>query len=167
MSARLCRALAALLLAGCASAHVRTADDPGTPGRGGLAVPARAPADPRRVPFGDPRGDPRGEDLPSTTEHATSTASRRVCRTGSWPSGWIAVAYESASGDECPKGKADYPVALLVSYRDQPSNATLDVCADQPVPTNWRVDEESADVGNCPGAVRGGGSATKRIRRVR
>lgn len=127
------------------------------------ATLASACASPRaRGPYSAPGGD----DLPSTTELAIATTSRRVCRTGSLPSGWIAVAYDAASGDECPKGKADYPVAVIVRYQSQPPSTVLDVCADQRVPPNWQ-ELGTADDEHCPGAAPGGGAATKRIRRLR
>jgi hypothetical protein len=163
MSVRLCRlccTLAAALLAGCASVRVRGDDSPARTGRNGLGIPARTTADPTLAPADAPRGD-----VPSATPHATASESRRVCRSGSWPSGWIAVAYEAASGDECPKGNTGYPVAVLVRYTSQPKDATLDVCADQRVPQSWTAESESTDVGQCPGAERDGRSATKRIRR--
>jgi len=160
MSARLCVTLAATCLVGCASVRARGGDTSPATGRGGFGIPARPAADPTLAPTGGTRGD-----LPSTTEHPTASESRRICRSGSWPTGWIAVAYEAASGDECPKGKSAYPIAVLVRYASQPRDATLDVCADQPVPQNWTAEAESTDVGQCPGAERDGRSATKRIRR--
>src|SRR4051812_12717092 len=114
--------LVVVLAAGCAtlepSVRPRTADTAGR--RGGLGVPS---LDPGRGTAAEPgRGD-----LPTSTEHPAASAERRVCRTGSWPSGWIAVAYEAASGTECPQSgaRADgHPVAVLVRYAGQAPNAT-------------------------------------------
>jgi hypothetical protein len=60
-------------------------------------------------------------------------------------------------------------MAILIRYTRLPIGAVLDVCADQPTPMAWTTvtDEPTDDDGSCPGAVRGGGSTTKRIRRVR
>ena len=127
------------------------------------AALASACASPRaRGPYSAPGGDAQ----PTITELVTANASRRVCRTGSLPSGWIAIAYDAASGDECPKSKRDYPIAVIVRYQSQPPSTVLDVCADQRVPPNWEGLGTAADE-HCPGAAPGGGSATKRIRRLR
>jgi len=161
---RLPHAVAAgvLLAAGCASLEPSTATRTGATGspRGGLSTPSFDPH------TRQPSTDPGRNDLPPTTEHPSASAEQRICRSGSWPRGWIAVAYEAASGNECPQGRGRYPVAVLVRYASQPPNATLDVCADQPTPANWATDD-SADEGQCPGAAKDGGSATKRIHRVR
>ena len=165
MSVRLCVTLAATCLVGCTSVRAHGTDPSPTTRRGGIGIPTGIPTRTAPDPAVAPTGGTRG-DLPSTTEHPTASESRRICRSGSWPRGWIAVAYEAASGDECPKGgKSAYPVAVLVRYASQPRDATLDVCADQRIPQNWTAEAESTDVGQCPGAERDGRSATKRIRR--
>ena len=116
-------------------------------------------------------------DLQGTAARPTTAATRRVCRGGAWPSGWIAVGYEAGAKDECPKGgpkesaqdgATEAPrVAVLARYTGQPVGATLDVCADQHVPIDWLDVHEEADAGQCPGAGPNGASATRRIRRAR
>jgi hypothetical protein len=59
-------------------------------------------------------------------------------------------------------------VAVVTRYVGLPLGSVLDVCADQPTPVGWApvTDEPTDDVSSCPGAARGVGSTTKRIRRV-
>ena len=100
---------------------------------------------------------------------------RRVCRAGSWPRGWVAVAYEAA-GDGCPgaagsvgeRAGSAAPVAVIVRADLSPVGARLDVCADQPVPARWvwRDDETPDNPDACPGASRRGRPAVRRIVRV-
>ena len=152
----------ALALVGCGSAMSisprGTAGNPAVP-RGNTAVL-------------DPRLNPQPGDVPSTVPpagpRATASEQRRVCRTSGTPRGWIAVAYESGSAD-CPaEGDSEYRVAVLVSLKSQLRDATLDVCGDQHVPIDWTEERDAAvDNGQCPGALKDGRSATKRIRRNR
>jgi hypothetical protein len=154
--------IAVLLVAGCAALQPAVSPRVAT-------SPSTRPTIGDASPF-DPTHDPGRTDVPPTVPRATGSAQRRICRTSAWPTGWIAVAYEAASGDECPQksGHDEHPVAILVRYAEQPRDATLDVCADQHVPYDWEdMRIADADVGQCPGAASNGGSATKRIRRVR
>jgi hypothetical protein len=160
-------ALVVALSAACSSlqptVRPRATDNPGV--RPGVGV---APGDQVR----QPALDPTRPDVPSSAAHPTTVAQRRVCRSGAWPAGWIAVAYEAASGDECPQGASGRgddarSVAVIVRYRDQPMNATLDVCGDQHVPSGWVDEHMDVDAGQCPGAASDGRSAAKRIRRTR
>ena len=103
--------------------------------------------------------------------HASSLDTRRVCRSGPRPSGWIAISYET-SASECPRvgdagGRDDYNVATIARYDTQPLGQTIEVCADQSTPTGWTDDHDDDRVGDaCPGASKDGTSATKVIRRV-
>jgi hypothetical protein len=112
--------------------------------------------------------DPSRPAIHGTADRPTAPAERRVCRHGSWPSGWIAVSYVAGAGD-CPKTGRDeaYPVAVIVRYSNQPTHAQLDVCMDQSVPAGW-VEEHGAEGSGdqCPGAAASGGGTTKRIRRI-
>jgi hypothetical protein len=100
---------------------------------------------------------------------AAVPAERRVCRTGAWPPGWIAVAYVDAAG-ECPPDPQGgvARAAILAEHRSRPVGTVLEVCADQPTPRGWEPGRVVADEwGRCPGAGRDGASATKQLRRVR
>ena len=56
--------------------------------------------------------------------------------------------------------------AVLTYYADLPLDAVLDVCADEPVPRGWTIDDTAADASDsCPGVERKG-SSTYRISRV-
>ncbi len=92
---------------------------------------------------------------------------RRVCRTSSFPRGYIAVSYEGGSGD-CPRVGSDSAatVAVIVNYANAAYDTRLDICADQPVPLGWSTvrDESPSDPGACPSAVRKGDTVL-RIRR--
>ena len=129
------------------------------PGRRGSA-PAAGDIDGRRIPVGAP---------PAIAGRAVGGV-RRVCRTGSRPSGWIAVAYVSAGEGDCPArtGRdSSAAVAVLTYHADLPVDAVLDVCADEPTPRNWTIDDTATDASDsCPGVERKG-SSTYRIRRVR
>jgi hypothetical protein len=138
------------------------------PPRAGTPLPAGAPGarpSPGAPTLGRGRDGDRGTRLPDE---------RRICRTAGMPRGWIAVAYESAAG-ECPaRAGADsagstFTVALVTRIADRPTGAVLDVCVDQATPAGWLTvtDESAEDTGRCPGAVRGAGPTTKRIRRIR
>lgn len=102
--------------------------------------------------------------------HSSSLETRRVCRGGPWPSGWIAIGY-AASESECFRAagtRASYNVAIIARFETQPVGQTIEVCADQTIPFGW-VTESSDDVRGdaCPGAGKDGTSATRLIRRVR
>ena len=128
-----------------------------------------------RLHKGQGTGTTIGQADPGSLRPATGASShgdvttRRVCRTGGYPSGWIAVAYSEATS-ECPRlvgGGNAYSVAVIVRYDNLPYSTTLEVCADQPTPSGWyneTADERSSD--GCPGAAKNGGSATKVIRRA-
>ncbi len=59
-----------------------------------------------------------------------------VCR-GNVPSGWIAVDYlEDAEG--CATSRSRYSVAAAVRLTATPVNSSLEVCADQMIPRDWR-----------------------------
>lgn len=116
-----------------------------------------------------PRTPDIGE-LPGPGAGTRRAGDRQVCRTSAPPRGWIAVAYVSSAG-QCPaRSGADSiaTAAVLTHYADESVGMELDVCADQVIPGGWAiVRDEAADVGRCPGATRGEGPTTKRIRRVR
>jgi hypothetical protein len=80
------------------------------------------------------------------------------------------VAYVSANEGDCPalaRSDSGVTVAVLTYYADRPRDAVLDVCADEPVPSGWVIDDAVADASDsCPGVERNG-SSTLRIRRVR
>jgi hypothetical protein len=151
-----------LLTAACSGAGVRTTrGSPGTPGSRPLFDPTK--------PMSGPAGTDQIE-TPDRMNTRTSSDARRVCRGTSMPSGWIAVAYETATEGECPARGDGTPrrVAVIVRYGDYPVGATLDVCADQPLPRRWEiVRDEHVDGGACPGAAKDGASAMKRILRRR
>jgi hypothetical protein len=143
--------------------HVRTA----ATSRGGLLEPHHPGDAPAGRDIGG-AGRPVGE--PGAVAGGAVQGVRRVCRTGSRPSGWIAVAYVSARDGDCPvraKGDSSATAAILTYYADRPRDAILDVCADEPVPSGWIIDDTVADASDsCPGVERNG-SSTSRIRRVR
>jgi hypothetical protein len=118
--------------------------------------------------FGSPGVGPAGQRMPSGQSNGTPT--KRVCRVGSWPTGWIAVAYTSGS-TECPAraGRdSAYTVAELVRFDDRPFETVLKVCADQATPFNWIEDRKAERTGGvCPGASKPGEPDTKIIRRMR
>ena len=110
-------------------------------------------------------------DTATTASPGRETLVRRVCRVTGWPANWVATAYESAAG-ECPlaTGSDSTGVAAVIVRLDvQPVGATLDVCADQAVPRGWvPVTLNGAEISHrCPGAGPDGGSAVRRIRRMR
>jgi hypothetical protein len=135
----------------------------------GRSVSPRGPVDPSAG------GDLGGQGVPVAARgndgsHAVADE-RRVCRSGSRPSGWVAVAYVSGNG-QCPARSGSdsaFSAVVLARYTVLPVHATLDVCADERVPQGWVVDgTQPGDVSeSCPGAGPNGGSATRRIRRAR
>lgn len=139
--------------------------------RGGVTTPTSSPQvgatpiDPGR----QPTADPGRTDTPASVARPTTAAERRVCRASAWPTGYVAVAYETAAGDECPRGAkdAERQVAVLHRFAGLPPSSELDVCADAHVPFGWYTVGTPTEGGPCPGAVANGGSATKRIRRLR
>jgi hypothetical protein len=65
------------------------------------------------------------------------------------------------------KGDSGFTVAVLAYYAGRKREEVLDVCADERVPRDWRIDDTDAEVSDaCPGVERKG-SSTYRIRRVR
>jgi hypothetical protein len=98
---------------------------------------------------------------------------RRVCRTGGWPRGWVAVAYESAGESECPAradSERERGVAIIRRLDGTPVGGVLEVCADQGVPRDWTrewTDEPRAMATRCAGATKGDARDTMVIRRLR
>lgn len=167
MSLRPLPLAAAALLVGCAALQ------PSSVGiRGGRSTSGARPrvGDLPNDPAAGPTADPSRADVPAGPRRTTAAATtRRICRSGSRPAGWIAVAYEAESGDECPRAgttASEHPIAVYVRYAGQPVQTTLEICADQPIPFEW-VDDGAVDSGQCPGAGPDGASAMKRIRKVR
>ena len=117
--------------------------------------------------FGKPGIGPAGQRMPSGQSNGVPT--KRVCRVGSWPAGWIAVAYASGSS-ECPArvgADSGYTVAELVRFDDRAFGTVLEVCADQTTPFNWIEDRKADRVGGtCPGAAKPGAPDTKMIVRA-
>ena len=158
--------LSAGVLSACSGFRPRASTSTGT--RGGVYGPRR----PGNAPSG---GDIDGRRLPVGAPAAVAGRAaggvRRVCRTGSRPRGWIAVAYVSSGEGDCPAlSKSDSgataTVAVLTHYVDLPLETVLDVCADEPTPRGWVKDDSVADASDsCPSAERNG-SSTYRIRRV-
>src|SRR5690242_5270798 len=100
--------------------------------------------------------------------HSASFETRRICRSSAWPSGWIAIAYES-SPKECPSSseRVSYNVATIARYDTQARGQTLEVCADQTIPRGWIREGDDDTTGDaCPGAGKGDASVTRRIRRI-
>jgi hypothetical protein len=174
-SARLA-VVSTLLLAGTAACGIVSSWHPHV--RTSTSEPLLRPGEP--IPLGGAPGTrpspgtPAVAEQPGAARTPRNAADRRICRSSSPPLGWIAVAYVSAPG-QCPQRAGadstsrDATMAILIRYTRLPIGAVLDVCADQPTPMAWTTvtDEPTDDDGSCPGAVRGGGSTTKRIRRVR
>ena len=156
--------LAASVLSACTAVRPRASTTGSGSSRGGLVEPRRPGRSPGGSDIGE-RGLPVG--TPAAVAGRAAGSVRRVCRTGSRPSGWIAVAYVSAGEGDCPaRSDSAATVAVLTYYPDLPRDAVLDVCADEPVPRNWMKDDTGPDASDsCPGAVKSG-STTKRIRRV-
>lgn len=152
----------------CACSSFRPRASTGSGSNGGRFEPRR-PGDTRTG------GDIGGRGLPVGAPAAVAGRAvggvRRVCRTGSRPRGWIAVAYVSAGEGDCPAlSKSDSgataTVAVLTHHADLPLDTELDVCADEPTPRGWIKHDTVADASDaCPGAERNG-SSTYRIRRV-
>jgi hypothetical protein len=140
--------------------------------RGGGDVLAGAGAhDPATAADIGARGLPTdrpGAGMPSPVAEADT---RRVCRAGPRPSGWIAVAYvaDDASCAVRPATDSAYAVAVLAHYALLPASAVLEVCADERIPENWALDTaapaEQSDA--CPGQKGNPSSTTRRIKRVR
>jgi len=159
--------LSAGVLSACTSVRPHARSGSGAGSNGGMYEPRR----PGSTPAG---GDLGGWGLPVGAPTAVAGREaggvRRVCRTGSRPSGWIAVAYVTAGEGDCPavaRSDSSASVAVLTYYADLPLQAVLDVCADEPVPKGWTVDDTAADANDsCPGVARNG-TSTYRIRRVR
>jgi hypothetical protein len=160
---------AAILLAGTAGCGIVSSWQPH------VRTSSSEPSLPRTGPSARPSpGAPGVRERPGTSRAPHNVDDRRICRSSSTPRGWIAVAYVSAP-EQCPaRPGADSTanaasVAVLARYLGLPLGAVLDVCADQPTPNGWGMvtDEPVDDATSCPGAVRGGGSTTKRIRRNR
>ncbi|MFL5617176.1 MAG: hypothetical protein ACJ79A_02135 [Gemmatimonadaceae bacterium] len=151
----------------CACSSFRPHSRTGSGSRGGLFVPRR-PDDAPGEDGIDGRVLPAGSPSPGAGRAVGGT--RRVCRAGSRPSGWIAVAYVSASDGECDgltKADSGATAAVLTYYADRPIAATLEVCADEPVPRGWTIDAATSDPSDsCPGVERHG-SSTYSIRRLR
>jgi hypothetical protein len=140
----------------------------------GVRVHGRVPGDQPRL-GGVPRdtsgvglSTPGGAALTTGRTHSAAFETRRICRGGAWPSGWIAIAYESSS-NECPRStdRESYNVATIARYETQSIGQTLEVCADQSVPHGWTIEPNDEVRGDaCPGAGKDGASATRLIRRV-
>jgi hypothetical protein len=163
-------AVTTMLSAGalCACTSFRPHAHTGTGSKGGMFEPRRPGSTPeggdiggRRIPVG----------APTAVAGRSTGGVRRVCRTGSRPSGWIAVAYVSAEEGDCPalaRSDSSATAAVLTYYADLPLEAGLDVCADEPVPSGWAIDDTVADASeSCPGAKKRNGSTTYHMRRVR
>jgi hypothetical protein len=144
--------------------HVRTPSAP----RGGVFEPRR-PGD-ATSGGGDIGGQVPRVGVAGSMAGRAVEGSQRVCRNASRPSGWIAVAYVSASADECAmraRSDSSAAVAIITFYADRPLGTVLDVCADEPLPRGWTIDEADGEGGDgCPGVERKG-SSTFRMRRVR
>lgn len=137
-------------------------------GRSGAPAPAIGDAIGTAGPAGrDPSLLGRPRDRATRLPNEGGLDVRRVCRSSSFPRGWIAVSYEgSASG--CPRTgprSADSvaTVAVIVRYATATVGTRLDICADQSVPNGWnRVsDEGPGDPGACPQAVRRGDTVVR------
>lgn len=163
-------AAVALLTGVAACSRVQLSAGPGA-GLGATATGGRLGG--RTVPVGRTGADSsifaRGRDR-RVDGQGGAEGVRRACRSGAWPRGWVAVAYERG-GDGCPgaaAGDSLATTAVLVRHTARPLGTRLDVCADQPVPAGWaRVDDEAPDaVDACPGAERGDRPGVRRIARL-
>jgi hypothetical protein len=172
-------ALAVLTACALPSVKPRLSDTGGRSTGGAASGPSSTPAAGTLVPRGpvDPAagGDLGGQGVATAARGRDGARvvadQRRVCRSGSRPTGWIAVAYVPGNG-ECPAhagGDSVSTAAILARYGDRPRDTILDVCADERLPSGWVVEDAGvSDVnGSCPGASRNGGSETRRIRRAR
>lgn len=56
---------------------------------------------------------------------------------------------------------------MLTHFADNPLDAVLDVCADEPLPSGWVKDDTVADASDSSPGVERNGSSTYRMRRVR
>jgi hypothetical protein len=149
------------VLCACSSFRPRASSTSSRGGLDGTLKPGASPGRGRQLPGGAAVGD----------DGRVDRESRRSCRKGTRPSGWIAIAYVKGVGeDDCPglaRSDSGFTVAVLVYYANHKLDETLDVCADERVPRGWTIDETEADASDaCPGAERKG-SSTVRIRRVR
>ncbi len=146
-------ALAAILLAACATPEARTPGQPGIPQPG---IYPRGRGSPGPMPSGPPGRVPEG-----------TTSIEEVCRT-QIPGGWAAIRYVPGGG-RCtgPVGEdGDYTAAVVRRLDGLPVGVTLSICADQAVPRGWYVEGDGE--GACPGARVGEGKPTTiRIRRGR
>jgi len=106
--------------------------------------------------------------LTAGRSHTAGLETRRICRGSPWPSGWIAIAYES-SAKECPRSsdRVSFNIATIARYDNQPRGQTLEVCADQAIPRGWIPEGDDNTSGEaCPGAGKGDASVTRLIRRI-
>ena len=161
---------ATLMLAGISACGIVTSIRPHAPGTSHSSPP------PGAIPTGTVPTT-RTPTIGDRTDGARRTSSpddRQVCRASAIQRGWIAVAYFD-SPEQCPtrtgsdSASVKATAAIVTHYAIRPIGTTLDVCADENTPVGWATvtDESPEDVGRCPGAVRGEGPTTKRIRRYR
>jgi hypothetical protein len=108
-----------------------------------------------------PPGLPPGRDpgaapglTPATPSRDDRTGTERICRTQPVPIGWIVTGYVSAGGEQCPRLDPDepFPVAIIERFDQKPVGSTMEVCADQRIPRDWRLDTSVPASGACHGA---------------
>jgi hypothetical protein len=95
------------------------------------------------------------------------SSAKTVCR-GASGIGWLAVDYlDDAS---CIEGRKDrHNAAVVITYRDQPVGARLEICADEHVPTGWMFATWVDADGRCSDEQPNAGPdhhTVKQIRRV-
>jgi hypothetical protein len=158
---RIALPLVVFALAACAGGFVNIRPRVGGPAESGIGTTGRDDPQPS---LGGAIGTPGKAHRPLTATE------RRVCKSSSWPRGWVATMYQR-SGSECPAGRGADSVGMMavITRHDQlPRNSVLDICADQMIPAGWellsREPEDLADL--CPGAAKQGSSSVKRIRRA-
>lgn len=142
----------AVLLASCVSVrpHSSVGGDVGVPTVGGGTVNRPRPTPPAGI-----------EESRTIIDYVCRVAIRR---------GWIAIAY-TEGGDGCPPGRDPdnlYTAATVYRYADRVVGTTIEVCADQPIPTGWIREYGQPGRNRCIGAhVEEDQPTSVLIRRVR
>jgi hypothetical protein len=107
------------------------------------------------VAIGTTGGDLLGDDtrrLPSASPRAQTPdhgETRRVCRNGRKPAGWLAIDYVDDQ-EACPTSTKKYGTAVLMRYSSYALGRTMEVCADQPFPRTWEMVRTLPDNASCP-----------------
>jgi hypothetical protein len=154
------------ITAACANFHPHVGQSP----RSGAVIGTGRTQDPTVAGDIGGRGLPSGRPGAATQTATAGPDARRICRTSSRPTGWIAVAYVAGDASCASRSSADsaHAVAVLTRYDILPVSAVLEVCADERIPKNWVPDATPAVPSDaCPGVNGNPTSTTRLIQRLR